>query len=53
MVSAWWLLAAFWLGGCLGMLLTGLLASMRKSSASDDDEVPVNAQPRTAVDRRY
>jgi hypothetical protein len=53
MVSAWWLLAAFWLGGCLGMLLTGLLAMSGKSSASDENEMAPDARSRAAIHRRY
>lgn len=30
MVSAWWLLVAFWLGGCVGVLLAAVLASARR-----------------------
>lgn len=29
MVSGWWLLAAFWIGGCLGLLLATLLHMAR------------------------
>ena len=53
MISAWWLLAAFWLGGCLGMLLTGLLGMSDRSSASDEDQMAPDARTRTAIHRRF
>lgn len=30
MVSAWWLLVAFWLGGCAGVVLAAVLAASRR-----------------------
>jgi hypothetical protein len=45
MVSAWWLLLAFWLGGCLGVLLAGLLA-VSHDSASEDEEAPARRRLR-------
>jgi hypothetical protein len=33
MVSGWWLLASFWIGGCLGIMLAMLLQLAR-----DDDD---------------
>ena len=30
MISGWWLLATFWIGGCLGILLSALLHIVRR-----------------------
>lgn len=51
MVSVWWLLVAFWLGGCLGMLLMALLAASGKSEREDED-APSSADARTPLHRR-
>jgi ABC-type nitrate/sulfonate/bicarbonate transport system permease component len=31
MISAWWLIVAFWLGACCGVLLTALLIMSRRA----------------------
>jgi hypothetical protein len=40
MVSGWWLLAAFWLGGCLGLLLVALLHMARFADGAKDQVLP-------------
>ncbi len=53
MVSAWWLLMAFWLGGCLGMLLAGLLAVSRKSSEFDAEQEASMTGTHKPIHRRF
>lgn len=38
MVSAWWLLVAFWIGGVLGLVLGVLIASARRSRRDDAEQ---------------
>lgn len=53
MVSAWWLLVAFWIGGLLGMALTALMTASR--NRDDDgprsgDEPPLERPPWRAAE---
>jgi hypothetical protein len=43
MVSGWWLLAAFWLGGCLSIVLVALLY-MARSGDDLEEEVLAGAR---------
>jgi hypothetical protein len=38
MVSAWWLLVALWLGGCIGFLLATVLTVSKESESSSDPQ---------------
>jgi ABC-type nitrate/sulfonate/bicarbonate transport system permease component len=38
MVSAWWLLVAFWIGGLLGLVLGALLATARRAQDATQDQ---------------
>lgn len=39
MVSGWWLLATFWIGGCVGILLATLLRMARYGDDQDKQVV--------------
>ena len=43
MVSGWWLLAAFWLGGCLSIVLVALL-NMARHGDDLEEEVLAGAR---------
>lgn len=46
MVSIWWLLIAFWLGTCCGVLLAGLLAASRRAEVDESaDHAYDDTQP--------
>ena len=40
MVSAWWLLVAFWIGGVLGLVLGAMAALARRGARQDEPEEP-------------
>lgn len=37
MVSAWWLLVALWLGGCIGFLAATMLTVSKDASSRSDN----------------
>ncbi|NML15625.1 hypothetical protein [Azohydromonas caseinilytica] len=44
MVSWWWLLLAFWIGGALGLAL-GALAAVSRRAGADEPEEPEAREP--------
>ena len=56
MISAWWLLGAFFLGGYAGILLMALMTMARAADHDEtptrDDALPLSSrhQPQTAID---
>lgn len=36
-MSIWWVVVAFWVGGCLGVLLFGLMSMAAKRYPAEDD----------------
>lgn len=49
MVSAWWLLLAFFVGGYVGILLMALLAMARRSEAGEEAQALAAAGREGAV----
>lgn len=46
MVSVWWLLAAFWIGVCVGVVLVGLFSKVERDIPAQTANAAKAAKPR-------